>query len=335
MEERMSELAFNLNGEPFDVPAEAVGWRVRKMKHKGAPEVVYGRNGLPLTLPIEADLDDVRQETGAPGRYRLDPIDDTRKPILNAPAGYVVIHDVPHVVIANDVARGLPPASDNVVIEAMRMNAEIAKSVVDRFPMMLEAASTLLRAADGAGLPARSPRLIEVDDSSEEDDQDEEDDTDHSPAAGGFDLNAIVAQLVPLIVTSLMSGKLKIPGLGELFDWRKAGERGKAKPTAKPHRAVPQTEVNPAAVADEDAASDEAETPGVEAMLPPIDPATLVHFVAIQQALKPEEAALARAVAADLGPAELRAWFDDLKKLGVPDAVAKIRALVAKKGGAS
>ena len=170
----MSELAFNLNGEPFDVPAEAVGWRVRKMKHKGAPEVVYGRNGLPLTLPIEADLDDVRQETGSPGRYRLDPIDDTRKPILNAPAGYVVIHDVPSVPVANDVMRPLPPASDSVVIEAMRMNTEIAKSVVERFPHMLEAASTLLRAADGAGLPARMPRFAETADDREEDDDHEE-----------------------------------------------------------------------------------------------------------------------------------------------------------------
>ena len=26
----MSELAFNLNGEPFELPSAAVGWRVRK-----------------------------------------------------------------------------------------------------------------------------------------------------------------------------------------------------------------------------------------------------------------------------------------------------------------
>ena len=66
-----------------------------------------------------------------------------------------------------------------------------------------------------------------------------------------------------------------------------------------------------------------------ESALPPIDPETMAHFIAIQSALKPEEAALARAVAADLSPAELRSWFDELKKLSVPQAVQKIRVLVA------
>ena len=325
-----SELAFNLNGEPFDVPPHAAGWRVRKMKHKGAPEVVYGRNGMPLILPIEADLDDVRQETTAPGRYRLDPVDEANRPIPEAPVGYVYVHDQTHAPHAPATTTALlRSASDNVVIEAMRMNAEIAKSVVDRFPQMLEAASTLLRAADGAGLPARMPRPAEVTDEGVDQDDDEDEPEAARAAPAGFDLNAIVAQLVPMIVTSLMSGKLKLPGLGEMFDWRKAGDRAKAHPTAK-RRTEPPTEVNPAGVTAEDAANDDAVTPGVDPRLPPIDPATLVHFVAIQQALKPDEAALARAVAADLGPAELRAWFEDLKKLGVPDAVAKIRAIIGK-----
>ena len=29
----MSELAFNINGEAFDLPATATGWRVRRMRH--------------------------------------------------------------------------------------------------------------------------------------------------------------------------------------------------------------------------------------------------------------------------------------------------------------
>ena len=62
--------------------------------------------------------------------------------------------------------------------------------------------------------------------------------------------------------------------------------------------------------------------------LPPIDPQTMAHFIAIQSVLTPEEAALAREVAGELAPAELRAWFDELSKLSVPDAVVKIRTLV-------
>jgi hypothetical protein len=68
----MSELAFNLNGEPFELPSAAVGWRVRKMKPKGAPEVVYSRDGVPLILPIDANIDDLRRAAGSEGRFRLD-----------------------------------------------------------------------------------------------------------------------------------------------------------------------------------------------------------------------------------------------------------------------
>ncbi len=42
----MAELAFNHNGDPFEVPAEAVAWRVRRIKGRGAPEVVYGMDEL-------------------------------------------------------------------------------------------------------------------------------------------------------------------------------------------------------------------------------------------------------------------------------------------------
>ena len=51
----MSELAFNSNGDTFDVPATVSGWRVRRMKPRGAPELVYGRDGRPLTEPGEGD----------------------------------------------------------------------------------------------------------------------------------------------------------------------------------------------------------------------------------------------------------------------------------------
>src|SRR5438270_12016318 len=88
----MSELAFNMNGEPFEVPTAATGWRVRRMKEKGAPTVVYGRDGLPLMLPIDASIDDLRDAVDGPGRFRVDPVDDHRA-IPNAPAGYVFVHE--------------------------------------------------------------------------------------------------------------------------------------------------------------------------------------------------------------------------------------------------
>jgi hypothetical protein len=68
--------------------------------------------------------------------------------------------------------------------------------------------------------------------------------------------------------------------------------------------------------------------------MPPMNPKTMAHFIAIQAALKPAEAAMAREVAGELSPTELRAWFDELQKLSVADAVTKIRALIGK-GAAS
>jgi hypothetical protein len=111
-------------------------------------------------------------------------------------------------------------ASDSVVIEAMRMNAEIARSVVDRFPQMIEAAATLLRAADGAGLPSRTPRPGDEIEEDEDDDQETAE-----PASQTFELiNNLVAQVIPIIVTGL-AGK-KMPKLGSVLDWRKAAAEG-------------------------------------------------------------------------------------------------------------
>lgn len=304
----MSELAFNLNGDPFEVPANAAGWRVRRMKQKGAPEVVYGRNGLPLVLPIEAELDDVRQEVGAPGRYRLDPVDEASRPIAGAPAGYVFVHaDQQPTAMTSSSSRCEP--SENVVIEAMRMNAEIARSVVDRFPQMVEAAATLLRAADGAGLPKREPRELVFDDEEEEEEEEESIEATSRPA--GIDLSSVIAQVVPMIVMALGKGKVDV---ASVLDWRKAA--------SKPTKTIPATTQPEPTKETTDSA------PAADA-LPPIDPQTMTHFIAIQSALKPDEAALAREVASNLSPTELRAWFDELSKLSVPQAVQKIRVLIA------
>lgn len=106
------------------------------------------------------------------------------------------------------------------------------------------------------------------------------------------------------------SGGSKLPSLGALFDWRKAMPANE-----RSEDAAQRAELPPAPDGD---------------VMPPLDAKTMAHFIAIQAALKPDEAAMARAVAGELGPVELRAWFEDLKKLSVPDAVTKIRSLIGK-----
>jgi hypothetical protein len=303
----MSELAYSINGETFDLPATATGWRVRRMKPRGAPEVVYSKDGSPLLIPIEASLEDLRNTVGTAGRYRLDAINDRGHTIEDLPAAYVVV-SAREPAPANDFRNSSDGGAAFVMAEAMRLNTELAKAVVERFPQMVEAAASLLRAADGAGLPQRRP--IEVATEVEDDDVDDEGDDAAVPA--GLDLNALVAQVVPMLMSSLMSGKVKLPNLSGVLDWRKA-----TPDAEKPRLSKKSAEPAPA----EEPNSDETD-------LPPLDAATIAHFISIQSVLDPEEAALAREVAGDLPPAELRAWFDELSKLSVADAVKKIRALL-------
>ncbi|MGE0402456.1 MAG: hypothetical protein AB7T06_37485 [Kofleriaceae bacterium] len=307
----MSDLAYNINGEGFELPETATGWRVRRMKPRGAPEVVYAKDGLPLTIPIESDLEELRRVVDAAGRFRLDAVDDRGRNIEDVPAAYVV---VPHKLedrlpappaVEPPAPRGPINGVDSVIAEAMRLNTELAKSVIDRFPEMMQAAAMVLRAADGAGMPARQPRAGEVDDEFDDDD-------DAAPMKAGFDLNAIVAQVVPMLLAGVTAGKVRMPDLAGVVDWRKA---------AKPSRATKSIEKS--------SVIDTSVPENAAAIIPPIDAETMTHFIAVQSALKPEEAALAREVAGNLSAPELHAWFDELKKLTVPQAVQKIRTLIA------
>jgi hypothetical protein len=287
----MSELAFNIQGEPFELPSKATNWRVRRIKAKGAPEVVYGNSGMPLLLPADADLDDLRTEVeGVPGRYRLDAMDANHRPIEGA-SGYVMVHATTRVLSSSSPA---PTYSSDVVMEAMRMNSELAKSVIDNFASMVDSAAGLLRAADGAGLQHR--KAIELLQEETDDDDDDDDDVPNGQREP-FDLQTIVAQLIPIVMASL-TGRKKL--------------------------AAPEVTVAPAlsAMPVKDAVIKPA------AAEPILNAQALAHIAAIQAALTPEEAALARSVAQDLAPADLRAWFGELSALSVPQAVARVRGML-------
>ncbi len=251
----MSDLAFNLSGEPFEVPNTAGGWRVRKLKPKGAPEVVYGLEGIPLVLPIDADMADLRREARTEGRYRLDLVDDHNRAIPNTSAAYVCIHASEPPAEPSPTARPVSPSTDHAVIEAMRLNSELARSIVDKFPLMLESAAALVRAADGAGMPAREPRALpepreREEDEEEEDDDDEEDEDEveieePAPTAKASSWAGLLETLIPFVAPALMkaltSGKLQLPGgLGALFDCRRASPKASAAGarTANPPTAV-------------------------------------------------------------------------------------------------
>ena len=86
----MSELAYDLNGEPITLPASAQWWKVRRFRNpgmRGAPEVVIDRDGAPLVLPTDTTFVDFRELVdNTPGRYRLDPLDERREIVADVPA---------------------------------------------------------------------------------------------------------------------------------------------------------------------------------------------------------------------------------------------------------
>src|SRR5262245_36194668 len=88
-------LAWSQNGDPIELPQTATSWRVRRLNGTpkgGAPEVVYGSDGLPLVVEIDATPDSFAEAVERrPGKYRLDALDDSRRPIAGVPPAYVVV----------------------------------------------------------------------------------------------------------------------------------------------------------------------------------------------------------------------------------------------------
>jgi hypothetical protein len=335
----MSELAFNANGESFEFPPEVTDLRTRRMKMRGAPELVYGRDGRPVTVPVTASIDELRDAVGGvAGKYRLDPLNADGKLVEGVPAAYVQIVPLPPEPSGGAVAMPVPATSEveSVLRDAIRTNGELARTVISTFPSMMEAASRLIEAADGAGIARRKPRYLEV---AEDEDEDGEDDDNTGPPAlppSGFDVNALVAQVVPVVVMGIMNGKFDLSKLGELLDWRKAAGAGKKAAAEKPATRVPSAgSASPSTASSADSKARPSTTSTVATAhgdanpdgdsLPPLDPAAMAHFLAIQSALGPDEAAMAREVASALSPREMRAWMDELRSMSVPDAVAAIR----------
>jgi hypothetical protein len=204
----MLDFAYNLSGEPFDVPDAVAGWRVRKLKAKSAPEVVYGLDGIPLVLPVDADMSDLRREVRAEGRYRLDAVDAQWRAVPGCPPGYVCVQPDEPAAPPTPVNRPMPvlAAADLAVLEAMRINAELARAVIDRFPMILESAAVLLRAADNAGMTRRPPAALEDVLSNGRDAEIEAQPIEPSSVGQLGILEHVVTVAVPAIVNAVLSG---------------------------------------------------------------------------------------------------------------------------------
>lgn len=184
----MSELAYTISGDTFEVPTTVTDWRVRRLKPRGAPELVYGADGRPLTVSIEAGLDELHDAVSLSGKYRLDPIGDDGKAVENVPPAYIQVTKARNAA-ANDQmserstndarASGASGGLELAVLEAVRLNTEAIRHAaeanaaalrytaeismraldkLDKMPDIMAAMATLLNVAAGTQLHALQQR---------------------------------------------------------------------------------------------------------------------------------------------------------------------------------
>jgi hypothetical protein len=87
-------LAWSQGGDLIDLPAAAVAWRVKRLSASakgGAPEVVYS-DGVPLVVPVTIGAADFAESVEhVPGKYRLDALDESQRPVQGVPPAYHVV----------------------------------------------------------------------------------------------------------------------------------------------------------------------------------------------------------------------------------------------------
>jgi len=316
------ELAFNVGGDPFVPASHVTRWRVRRMRprgERGAPELVYDREtGRPLTLPVDARMDDLRRAV-EPGRYRLDPIDAAGLVDENADPAYVEVirqrNTSHHEPSLRPLEASYGSETPSEKVEAMRLTVRLAESVVMKFPEMMAAAAGLLRAADGAGLPARTPPPT-----TEADIANPEQPVPASPLYSV--LENLIGQLAPMLGRSLAS---KLSGLDPmmLLDWSRAAGKATGHSSAAPSLPIGAGNSVPS-----DSYGGSTSEPAVAT--PQVDPAAQGQLLQILAELTPDEAARAQQLAGALTPAERGTWINELLSLSVADATKRVRVVIAK-----
>jgi len=151
----MSKLAFTSEGEPIDVPPGAVAWQVRRPQPKGRPETVYGADGLPLFLPIDAGIEDLRRAVELDGRYQLVAVDEHHHRIDGTPSAWAWLRS------DNAIESGkLAQLSVRHVHAVARTNADVARLLIAQAASLLDAAGTLLGTSADTDLLATAIREL-------------------------------------------------------------------------------------------------------------------------------------------------------------------------------
>ena len=327
----MSELHFDTDGEAAKVPADAEELRVRRFRkpgERGACEVVHGTDGSPLFVPIDAGYLEFRKLVdNVPGRYRLDPVDAARRPCAGAVALYVTIEAPRNAVGAGDDRDGILREMLRANVEMVRANVEMTKNVTERLANMMTATAEILRAADGANLPSRTPPPAPppvADDDQDDDDDDADPANPLAEAVAGF-----LQQAMPLLETYVAD---------RLAAKRRAEQAAAAPPPVPAAAPAPAaaaaaapaagTTVPPAAVAA--APVDTATASEVRNAAPSESPTPeqLQHLIAVKAKLAPHEQRVVMTAIPRMEPAARAHWLAELCALSIEEAAELVRSML-------
>lgn len=140
--EKEYPLAKDINGDPVEIPAEAVAWRVRRRSGKqGRPQSVFDpETGTPLEIELDSGIDELRPYGS--GGYRLDAIDGSGKLISGVTA---------YVEVPAEEAEVVEPVSPSETVVALRELTQLLRESMTANSRALEA----MASAFGPVRPAR------------------------------------------------------------------------------------------------------------------------------------------------------------------------------------
>jgi hypothetical protein len=329
----MSELAYDQNGDKILLPAQATHFLVRCFPRpgtRGAPRICLDRNGRQLRVPVEQPIPEFTEKVdGRPGRYRLDPCDDHGRIVPNVPPAYFTISDE-----IRNAESGGGDERDNVIRDLARANAEITKSISERFASVMQATADLLRVT--ASLPARPMPMLPPEEPDEDDDDDQEDEDDDQDERR--DIAGLLAELLPTL---------------QLWLSTRAADKAAASATPAPAPSTPPPPApaptpGPAAAATaapitpepSAATASPATAPAATAPTtseepprntgPAITATQIAHLTAIQARLTPQEVRVIQAAALRMTPQVRAEWLAELATRSVDDAIALVRSMLPK-----
>jgi hypothetical protein len=400
------ELAINEDGDPFSVPPQIKGWKVRRAsERRGRPALIH-EGGKPLILRADATHTDLLAAAG-PGRYRLEAVDENRRKIEGVPQAWTgpltddEDDDTPGDDDREDMMAGSAvrrPRMEDVLCQMLANQTRMVEATLGQMGTVMAGVAGLLHTVHQTGVvhqvppqvavspappPVPPPAEPEPDEAEEEAPVEEAVPPSMLPETLRLIIEKTIDKLVPLIFEKVTSGG----GLGGLplaaiFDWRKAmpgaqttaastpaaagasaapaapyaAPAGPAAPAAAtaPHapHAAPAGPATPAAAtvppavpaapasagAAPSATSPLGAAPAQVAPTGELPPQELTeeeaaamlnaHILQIWQGLTPPERSRASELISGLTDTQRSAWFAELARLTVPEAIARARGVL-------